>query len=575
MASGLAEKLLTEFEEADEPASRPPEATGRFGGKGFGLLASIALTTNNISGAGMLEFPQACWSSLSTTDVARITDPSLLEFAQMFQRAGLLPSLLSMGLVCVISTLFATTLADTVARIPNNRDFTRRIEFSCIFEYYIGRCAAMFTQAVVFLNLLAQNLASIVACAQMFDSFAGVFWPGATIALRVSPSPVEWVRWEPSQCRDDAALECVPFASEGEDALLISAGYVTTALLLAPLGLLTLEENMAQQNISFAALLLLSAQFLFAFCATGLRAGTLPWIGRHWIDAVGVVMRVMAVRTHPASGPPLTSVVCHLCLRSFNFAFCVTVPSWLNEKAPHVGVNRVFWTSTILSTLLYTSVGVLGAMAFAQCPENAHPLWALQPLTSRWAPKSAAHARPGSKSEQMLSIIVSERVGLFTRLCGTIFGVVIIGFGVPIFVVIMRYNLVNGGLCSERWAHVWSSVLPWGTAWMLYQGSVTLKLLAYSGIVLNGFTDFVTPGVVTLVSLGAARRVARYCRWSADSPPLRRGSSTPVQPFPAALSPFYVEIVAGMVAFLLVLLPVAVWLQVYCGYSPDCKSLAS
>lgn len=59
----------------------------------------------------------------------------------------------------------------------------------------------------------------------------------------------------------------------------------------------------------------------------------------------------------------------------------------------------------------------------------------------------------------------------------------------------MRYNLVNGGLCSEPWAHVWSSVLPWGTAWMLYQGSVTRKLLDYSGLVLNGFTDFVAPGV--------------------------------------------------------------------------------
>ena len=279
-------------------------------------------------------------------------------------------------------------------------------------------------------------------------------------------------------------------------------------------------------------------QFIFAFCSTGLRAGSLPWIGVHWIDTVGVVI--------------------------FNFAFCVTVPSWLNEKAPGVSVNRVFWTSTVLSTLLYTSVGVLGALAFANVPEN------------------------------MLSLMVSEQVGLTTRLCGILFGVLIIGFGVPIFCVIMRYNLVNGGLCSEPWAHVWSSVLPWGTAWTLYQGSVTRKLLDYSGLVLNGFTDFVAPGVVTLISLGAAQRIARCCRWyptpsssaagatyipaGAMVEPRRRGDSSPtelrqvgsrvgstlIQPFPAALRPLYVEIVAGMVAFLLVVLPVAVWLQV-CG----------
>ena len=157
--------------------------------------------------------------------------------------------------VCVISTLSATTLADTVARIPQNGDFRRRVEFSDIFEHYIGRRTATLTQAVVFLNLLSQNLAAIVACAQMFDSFAGAFWPGATVALRLSPAPVAWVRWDAaSQCHPSAGNSegksalCVPFASEGQDALLISAGYVACCSLFAPLGLLTLEENMHQQN---------------------------------------------------------------------------------------------------------------------------------------------------------------------------------------------------------------------------------------------------------------------------------------------------------------------------------------
>ena len=553
----LAEQLLSPdegepLEDSGEEAVCVPASSrsGRFGGKGFGLLASIALTTNNISGAGMLEFPQ------------------------MFQRAGLLPSLLSLCLVtpvhpdaatrrssgvcvpraqvCVVATLSATTLADTVARIPRNRDFRRRVEFSDIFEHYIGRRTAMLTQAVVFLNLLSQNLAAIVATAQMFDSFAGAFWPGASVALRLSPAPIALVRWDAaSHCHpsksfksetyhkpEGASALCVPFASEGQDALLISAGYVACVALFAPLGLLTLEENMLQQNFSFVALLLLVTQFVFAFCSTGLRAGSLPWIGEHWIDTVGVVI--------------------------FNFAFCVTVPSWLNEKAPGVSVNRVFWISTVLSTLLYTSVGVLGALAFADVPEN------------------------------ILSLLVSERVGLTTRLCGILFGVLIIGLGVPIFCVIMRYNLVNGGFCSEPWAHVWSSVLPWGMGWTLYQGSVMLKLLDYSGLVLNGFIDFVAPGVVTLISLGAAQRIA--CCWrgfptpssSANSatytsagamvdptkgsssatthgdslqPVGHRVACTFIKPFPAALRPFYVEIVGGMVAFLLVVLPIAVWLQ--------------
>lgn len=265
--------LLLDVDNTDDQS--PSSRKARFGGKGIGFIASIALTVNNISGAGMLEFPQ------------------------MFQRAGLLPSLLSLGLVCVVSSLFATTLADTVARIPHNKNFARRIEFSDVFQEYIGRRTAMLTQAVFFLNLLSQNLAAMVACAQMFDSFAGNFYPGCSVAFRVTPAPAGWVYWDPSHCAskntngsagvaspDAAAGEhstnvCVPFAAEGERTLLISAGYAATLLLLGPLGLLTLEENMLQQKLSFVALFVLSGQFVWAFASTGLTRGSLPWIGHH------------------------------------------------------------------------------------------------------------------------------------------------------------------------------------------------------------------------------------------------------------------------------------------------------
>lgn len=312
----------------------------------------------------------------------------------------------------------------------------------------------------------------------------------------------------------------------------------------------------------------------------------------------------------------------------FNFAFCVTVPSWLNEKAPSCSVNRVFWTATTTATALYATVGILGALAFPNAPEN------------------------------MLSLLMlSSHVGLTTRLCATLFGVLIIGLGIPIFCVIMRYNLVSGGehtlrveitleialelaleitleitlestleitleitlemmlettldsrrdpikpaprsrrelthlcgwryvgLCSEAWAHVWSSVLPWATAWTLYQGNALLQLVSLSGLLLNGFIDFLMPGLVTLVSLGALSRLRhcirhcalRVCRDGADiassslPPPPLQVMSTPIRPLPACLQPYYLPLVAGMVAFLLVLLPAAVWLQLYCADSKVC-----
>ena len=159
----------------------------------------------------------------------------------------------------------------------------------------------------------------------------------------------------------------------------------------------------------------------------------------------------------------------------------------------------------------------------------------------------------------------------------------------------MRYNLVSGGLCTEAWAHVWSSALPWASAWMLYQGSVTLKLLSWSGLVLNGFIDFLMPGLVTLVSLGIAHRLRRAWRlcYSGARPAASEAAAagvavamvgadedeasshpptyiSPVAPFPPWLRPFYFEVVAAMVGFLLLLLPLAFWLQLVCADSRAC-----
>ena len=128
---------------------------------------------------------------------------------------------------------------------------------------------------------------------------------------------------------------------------------------------------------------------------------------------------------------------------------------------------------------------------------------------------------------------------------------------------------------EEPLAHVWSSVVPWLSAWTLYQGSVTLKLLSWSGLVLNGFIDFLMPGLVTIISLGAAKR-ALHCwgRQSLDveeTPSLTQAMpSSPIAPFPDWLRPYYREVVTAMLAFLLVLLPLCLWLQMYCSGSKAC-----
>eukprot|EP01043_Picozoa_sp_COSAG02_P050870 COSAG02_NODE_5282_length_4473_cov_3.860768_5_plen_149_part_00 len=41
----------------------------------------------------------------------------------------------------------------------------------------------------------------------------------------------------------------------------------------------------------------------------------------------------------------------------FNFGFVTTVPSWVNEKKPHVSVNKTVWISTFCCNLVFFAIG--------------------------------------------------------------------------------------------------------------------------------------------------------------------------------------------------------------------------
>jgi amino acid permease len=48
----------------------------------------------------------------------------------------------------------------------------------------------------------------------------------------------------------------------------------------------------------------------------------------------------------------------------FNYAFVITVPSWVNEKSERVKINPCIWTATSVATVFYTAVGFFGGWAF-------------------------------------------------------------------------------------------------------------------------------------------------------------------------------------------------------------------
>lgn len=421
-----------------------------------------------------------------------------------------------------------------MARVPNNADFNARKEFSDIFGYFLGNSWFILTQLAFYLCLLSQNVAAIVATAQVLDSLAATALPGSkTYALHLgtgytllggdsgeeeiwnlgSNNPVNtmldlgWlgriIDWsETSDCplaikpgyhhhshryhrqhHDYYTTACAPFTygighpyeeSAIQPAFVLSLGYIVCAALFYHLGRVNLEENMCMQIISFVALVVIAGEFIWQFC-------TLAWPTTSTESEAAAQAPSSYENTQggdaasprvPAFGSDWSSC---LGVVIFNFNFAVTLPSWVNEKKEGVDVNRIVWGSTLASTLLYAAVGWLGGLAFAHIPDN------------------------------MLELLASHAaVGPLTRVCALLFGVAIIGLGIPIFCVLMRYNLVLGGVCEQGVGAFMGGVLPWLISWAVYQGHAVMNLLTWTGLILNGFIDFLCPVIVAFVAVRAA-----------------------------------------------------------------------
>ena len=416
----------------------------------IGGFGSYALVVNNISGPGMLDFPQA------------------------FQAAGWLPCVLCILGVAAVSAAVACALTDAHASLrkekathatnPTSRTRAGRwrarswkevqsdsVEFSEMFGAAYGGAIFRGTQLLYFLNLFSQNVAAIVTTAQATDSMIAALF-GYSYALNVPHFTIE--TWE--GCKREG---CVPFrlASKG---LLLTAGYAFCFLTLGPLGFFTLQENMLAQKISFVLLVALTLQFL-AYFVTSPDPHRVSVIGPRPWDVVGVVI--------------------------FNFAFCVTVPAWLNEKVPQVNAKRTIWAACLSSAVAYCLVGWLGGVAISRASDNV-----LDELTSSLAPTSV-------------------------RFGGGVFAFAIIGLGVPVYCVLMRYNLRAGGL-SEFWSHILAGAGPWAVSWLVYRGHGILEVLSWSGLILNAAIDFIAPMVLVLHSTSTRANASRFRRGDSMGP---------------------------------------------------------
>ena len=369
-----------------------------------------------------------CSNNAGSVSIAvnEMTGPAMLGLPSLFARSGIIPTCLTVIFVAFLCSFCSLHLANTISKVEGNGNFKKEVEYSEAFRILWGKQWYNATQIAFFFCITCLNISSIVDTAQVIDTFFGNWWPwGGTAAVNIKLRPLHWSmeRWDDSFCTEEQQSDgsCTPFAES--NGTLFTLGLFLVTVLFLPLALLPLKENASYQVFAFIILVLTSVQFAVTFIHSGLNVQQASLWGANWDDLFGVVL--------------------------FNFPLVIAIPAWLYERDPDVDVPAVVHGSCGFSAILYITIGILGQMAMPNVSDN------------------------------MLQSMMSGAFGWPLQLGASLFAFAIVGFGIPLFSVLTRLNLVGSGLCSENIGNLLAVYLPFTLAWFLYDSAAITKILSW------------------------------------------------------------------------------------------------
>jgi amino acid permease len=118
---------------------QPTQAAAAIGGaKTIGLIGGVALLINNITGSAMVLFPS------------------------LYQAAGWFVVSLALGGVAFLSYLCSIMIIEAMAAMPGNHTFNKRVEYTTLSYYYLGKRGYYLTQFFFQFSLAFNNMSSII-----------------------------------------------------------------------------------------------------------------------------------------------------------------------------------------------------------------------------------------------------------------------------------------------------------------------------------------------------------------------------------------------------------------------------
>ncbi|KXS18074.1 hypothetical protein M427DRAFT_221514 [Gonapodya prolifera JEL478] len=393
--------------------------------KTVGIIGGLSLLINSLSGPGLVYVPQ------------------------LFQQAGWLPALLCFGLFFLMGTIGSLFLVESMQNIPGNRHFQGTVEFATLINFYFeNKYLHYLGQFMLYAALQGLNVANIVLTIQQFDKLVmAIFKKDCGIAFSsnvVSVAPT-FNSTSPFFCVAQTALDGVtpaPPSPFGNVPMFITLGMVIALCTVFPLGTLNLDDNIWSQIAAVVIAVVIVFQWLIAFFMNGL-SNPLPAFGSSIPSAPGLTMT--------------------------NYAFIVTVPSWINVKQKHVPVSTTLWSATAGATIVYILVGIFGALSLKDV-------------------------------QNLLSALgeIDGTLGTVSNVFGYIFTIAVLMASIPVTCIVARNNLVQNEILSYRIATVFTHVLPWLASIPMQTGSAINTWTNWTGLLFISTANFIIPFLIYL-----------------------------------------------------------------------------
>ena len=386
-----------------------------------------------------------------------ITGPAMVALAGVYMNAGWLPATVLLALVGVMSGFGGGFLIEAMSRLPGNAEFEERIEMMYLARQVLAPLAYRVTIFLFVVNLQLSNITAIIQSTQTAD-YTIMAIAGKTCGVEFYPH----LSWNCVDGQQAAAQNSAAGSSTGDDGLsdadspfgpvwVVSIGFVLVLIITIPLGYFNLDDNIYVQILAAAILVFFTLIGWFYGFA---QPEQLAWDG---VAAVGVsplqacAQGTESCVTQGGLGSQIGPIV-------FNYAYVVTLPSWINEMKPGLSVNKQLWGALIPGIATFIVLGWFSA-AFYQ-------------------------TEPGiPDSEDLLSGLTGPSISKFAQAASFVFPPAALISGIPIFSIVIRYNILENGLCGIFWANIWAVVFPWIVALIFYAGSSMNNLMNYVSLI--------------------------------------------------------------------------------------------